>query len=100
MDDNNILRIALNLEMSGNRKRGRKDLEEASGGGDREDWIEGVYPESRQVKRWSASNCRRNGVDPAISAKGTTKDKNRITAITTAIKLGKVVKPLVEIQRF
>ena len=29
----------------------------------------------------SASNYRRNGVNPAISAKGTTPDKNRITAV-------------------
>ena len=54
-----------------------EDLEEASGGGDREDWFEeGGCPESRQVERWSASNCRRNRVNPAISAKGTTADKN------------------------
>ena len=29
----------------------------------------------RQVEGRSASNCRRNGVNPAISAKGTTPDK-------------------------
>ena len=27
------------------------------------------------MERWSASNCKRNGVNPAISAKGTTPDK-------------------------
>ena len=54
-----------------------KDLEEASGGEGREDWFEeGGYSESRQVERWSASNRRRNGVNPAIPAKGTTLDKN------------------------
>ena len=36
----------------------------------------------RQVERQSASNCRRNGVNPAISTKGTI-SKNRITATTT-----------------
>ena len=30
----------------------------------------------RQVESQSASNCRKNGVNPAISAKGTTPDKN------------------------
>ena len=30
----------------------------------------------RQVEGPSASNCRRNGVNPAICAKGTTPDKN------------------------
>ena len=53
------------------------DLEEASGGGDRKDWFEeGECLESSNVKRRSASNCRRKGVNPAISAKGTTPDKN------------------------
>ena len=56
--------------------RTEDDLKEARGGGDREDWFEeGGCPELRQVDR-SASNCRRNGVNPAISAKGTTTDKN------------------------
>ena len=30
----------------------------------------------RQVEGRSANNCKRNGVNPAISAKGTTPDKN------------------------
>ena len=52
-----------------------ENLEEASRG-DREDWFEeGGCPESRKVERWSASNCRRNGVNPAISAQGITSDK-------------------------
>ena len=47
-----------------------------SGRGDREDWFEEVgCPETRQVEGPSASNCRRNGVNPAISFKGTTPDK-------------------------
>ena len=55
----------------------KEDLEEASGRGDREDWFEeGGCPETRQVKGWSVSNCRRNGVNAAISVKGTTLDKN------------------------
>ena len=54
-----------------------KNLEEASKGGDKEDWFEeGECPESRQVERRSASNCRRNGVNLVISGKGTTPDKN------------------------
>ena len=54
-----------------------KDLEEASERGVGEDWFEeGGCPETRQVERRSSSNCRRNGVNPAISAKGTTPDKN------------------------
>ena len=74
-DDDSVLRVALYLEVRGKRKRGRP--EEASKRGDREDWFkEGEYPETRQVQRRSVSNCRRNGVNPAISAKGTTPDKN------------------------
>ena len=54
-----------------------EDLEEAGGRRDREDWFEeGGCPEMRRVEGWSASNCRRNGVNPAISVKGTTPDKN------------------------
>ena len=54
-----------------------EDLEEAGGRADRESWFEeGGCPETRQVEGWSASNCRRNGVNPAISAKGKTSDKN------------------------
>ena len=54
-----------------------ENLEEASGGGDREDkFEEGGCPESRQVERRSASNCRRNGVNLAISAKKITPYKN------------------------
>ena len=55
----------------------KEDLEEASGRGDREDWFEeGGCPETRQVERPSASKRRRNGVNPAISVKGATPDKN------------------------
>ena len=54
-----------------------EDLEEAGGGGDREDRFEkGGCPELNKMERWSASNCRRNGVNPAISVKETTPDKN------------------------
>ena len=54
-----------------------EDLEEAGGGRDREDMFEkGGCPESNKMERWSASDCRRNGVNPAISAKETTPDKN------------------------
>ena len=64
--------------MSGKRKRERlkktwkKLVEEA-----REDWFEERgCPESCKVEWQSASNCRRNEVNPAISAKGKTPDKN------------------------
>ena len=54
-----------------------KDLEEASGREDREDWFEeGRCPDSSKVERRNASNCRKNGVNAAISAKRTTPDKN------------------------
>ena len=54
-----------------------EDLEEASGSGDREDWFEeGGCPETRQLEGWSVSNCKRNGVNLAISAKGKASDKN------------------------
>ena len=54
-----------------------ENLEEPSGGGDREYWFEeGGYRESSKVEKRSASNCKRNRVNPAISAKGTLPDKN------------------------
>ena len=55
----------------------KEGLEQAGGEGDRENLFEeGGCPESRQVKRRSASNCKRNGVNPAIFAKETTPNKN------------------------
>ena len=77
-DDNSILRVALNLEVSGKRKRGRpkktwkKQMEEET---EKIGFEDGGCPETRQVEGRSASNCRRNGVNPAIFAKGTTPDK-------------------------
>ena len=53
----------------------KKDLKKASGGGDREHWFKEGCPELRQVERWSASNCKRNGLNQAISATATTPDK-------------------------
>ena len=45
-----------------------EDLEDASGRRDRKDWFEQRgCPETRQKERQSASNCRRNGVNSAIS---------------------------------
>ena len=80
-DDDSVLRVGLDLEVGGKRKRGRpktwkKEVEEET-----ENWFEGGCSETRQVERQSASNCRRNGVNPAISAKETTPDKNLITSI-------------------
>ena len=74
-DDDSVLRVALNLEVSGKRKPGRpkktwkKQVEETEKIGLKEDAL-------RQVEGRSASNCRRDGVNPAISAIGTTPDKN------------------------
>ena len=74
-DDDSVLRVALNLEVSGKRKRGRpkktwkKQVEEETEKiGLKEDAL-------RQVEGRSASNCRRNEVNPAISVRGATPDK-------------------------
>ena len=75
-DDDHILRVALDLEASGKRKRGQPRRRLGRSGGDREDWFEGGCPESSKVERRSASNCRRNGVNSAISVKGTTPNKS------------------------
>ena len=78
-DDDSVLRVALESwsDWQEKARTTEEDLEEASGRGDREDWFEeGGCPETRQVEGRSASNCRRNEVNPAISAKGTTPDKN------------------------
>ena len=78
-NDDSVLGVALDLEVSGKRERRgpkntwKKQMEEET----REDWFEeGGCPPSRQVERQSASNCRRNGVNPATSAKGTPPNKN------------------------
>ena len=58
-------------------RESEEDVEEASRGGYKADWFEeGGCPESSKVERRSANNCRRNEVNLAISAKGTTPDKN------------------------
>ena len=77
-DDDSVLKVALNLEVSGKKSEDdQKRPGKAGGRGDREDWFEERgCPEMRQVDGQSATNCRRNGVNPAISAKGTTPDKN------------------------
>ena len=77
-DDDSALRVALDLEVSGKRKQGRpkktwkKQVEEET----EKIGLKENALETRQVERRSTSNCRRNGVNPAISAKGTTPDKN------------------------
>ena len=75
-NDDSVLKVALDLEVSGKEKARitEEDLEEASG--DREDWFEGGCPEMSKMERQSASNGRRNGVNRAISDKGTRLDKN------------------------
>ena len=82
-DDNSVLRLLCILKSVGKKARKtEEDLEEASGTVDREDrFEEGGCPESIKVERRSVSNYRRNGVNPAISAKGTILNKNRITTI-------------------
>ena len=62
-DDDSVLRVALDLEVSGNRKRGRpkKQVEEET---------EKIGLKKEDALRRSASDCRRNGVNPAISVKG------------------------------
>ena len=56
----------------------KEALEELSGRGYREDWFEeGGCPELSKLEKWSASSCRRNGVNLEIFTKGT------IPAITT-----------------
>ena len=72
-DDESVLRVVLNPK---EKARTTEDLEEARAR-DREDWYEeGGCSESSKVERRSARNCRRNGVNPAISAKETIPDKN------------------------
>ena len=65
-DDDSVLRVALNLEVSGKRKRGRS----------KRTWKKQVEEEPEKIGLKKESNCRRNGVNPAISAKETTPDKN------------------------
>ena len=76
-DDDGVLRVALDPEVKVRRKQGRpkKDLTKASGRGVRE---EGGYPKSSKVERWNANNCRRNGVNPTISAKGKVQFKTEL----------------------
>ena len=69
-----VLRVALDLEVSGKRKQGDRRKPGKSVRGER-DWFEGGCFETRIVERLSARKCRRNGVNPAISAKGITPEK-------------------------
>ena len=46
----------------------------------------------RQVERWSVSNCRRNGVNLSISAKGATPDKTGITTLPYFAKFNNYLK--------
>ena len=75
-DNDSALRVALNLEVSGKRKGGRlkktwkKQVEETEKIGLKKE-------NALNRDKWSdsASNCRRNEVNPPIYAKGTTPDK-------------------------
>ena len=59
-----------------------KDLKEAIQR-DSEDYLKRGCPKSSKVEKWSASNCRKIELNPAVFAKGTIPNKNRITATTT-----------------
>ena len=90
-DDDSVLTIALNLEVSGKRKRGlpkktwKKQVEEKTekiglkkkNALNRAKWRDGVQAIAEGM-----------GVNPTISAKGTTPDKNRITTITIDLQSG------------
>ena len=54
----------------------KKHLKEPSGGDRENEFEKGECPESSKVERQGSSNCKRDGVNPAISAKGTTPNKN------------------------
>ena len=72
-DDDSVSRVALDLEVSGKRKRGRpkrKRMEEETEKiGPKEDAL-------RQVERWRASNCRSNGVIRPSLLRGQQRIKN------------------------
>ena len=78
-DDDSVLRVALDLEVSGKRKRGRP----------KKIWKKQVEEETKKIglkkedalirDKWRdgvRTIAERMGVNPAISVKGTTPDKN------------------------
>ena len=73
-DDDSVLRVALILEVDVMKKRRRpkkiwnKQVEKK---------IQkiGLKEDALKVEKWSANNCRKNGVNPVISAKGTIPEK-------------------------
>ena len=70
-DDNSVLRVALDFEVSGKKKQGqpkKKQVEE-------ETKKIGLKDALNQAVRWITNNCGRNGVNLAISAKGKISDK-------------------------
>ena len=68
-DGGSVFRVAFDLEVSGKRKR-------VSGRGEREGCFEeGGYSELSDAARWGAENCRKSGVNPGNSIKGTNPDK-------------------------
>ena len=73
-DGDSVLRIALDLEVRGKKKQGRpkRQLEEET---EKIDLKKGYF-ESSKVEKWCASNCRKTGMNPAISPQETTPDKN------------------------
>ena len=76
-NDDSVLRVALDLEVSGNRKRGRpkktwKEVKE-------ETEKIGLKEDGLRRDKWSdrvRAIAEGIGVNPAISAKGTTPDRN------------------------
>ena len=78
-DDGSVLRVDLDHEVCGKRKRERpkktwkKQMEEEM----KKIWSEkGECPELRKVEKRSASNCTSYEVNPTVSAKETIADKN------------------------
>ena len=77
-DDDSFLKVALDLEVSGKRKRGspkktwKKQVEEET----EKIRLKKKNRLNRAVERRSASYGRRNGVNPGISTKATISNKN------------------------
>ena len=78
-----VLRIARDFEMKGKKKRGRlkiwKQVEEET----EKTCLKKEDALNRAKWRQSANNCGRNGINPAISAKGKCWIKNCTTTTTT-----------------
>ena len=78
-DDDSVLRVALDLEVNGKRKQGRpkktwkKQVKEKTKTGLKK---ENTLNQAKWRDRVLAIYCRGNGMNLAISSKGTTPNKN------------------------